>query len=110
MDAAYHRHDISDAMWALLEDHLPDAKAHGAAAHKAATPATIGSSSTSVSAGRRLIGDRRFGSLRTGAPWRDLPLDYSSWKNMHRRFCRRRNKGVWENCLSCQSKSPILKD
>lgn len=23
METSYHRHDISDAMWALLEPHLP---------------------------------------------------------------------------------------
>ena len=34
--------------------------------------------------------------LRTGAPWRDLPPDYGDWKNTHRRFCRWRDRGVWE--------------
>jgi hypothetical protein len=37
--------------------------------------------------------------LRTGAPWRDLPPDYGDWKNTHRRFCRWRDKGVWEKLL-----------
>jgi len=40
-----------------------------------------------------------FWILRTGAPWRDLPPDYGDWKNVHRRFCRWRDKGVWENVL-----------
>jgi hypothetical protein len=26
MEAAYHRHNISDAIWALLEEHLPGRK------------------------------------------------------------------------------------
>jgi transposase len=40
-----------------------------------------------------------FWILRTGAPWRDLPPDYGDWKNTHRRFCRWRDKGVWEALL-----------
>jgi hypothetical protein len=37
--------------------------------------------------------------LRTGPPWRDLPGDYGDWKNTHRRFCRWRDRGVWEALL-----------
>ena len=37
--------------------------------------------------------------LRTGAPWRDLPSSYGDWKNTQRRFCRWRDKGVWERLL-----------
>jgi len=37
--------------------------------------------------------------LRTGAPWWDLPADYGDWKNTHRRFCRWRDKGIWEMFL-----------
>ena len=37
--------------------------------------------------------------LRTGAPWRDLPPSDGDWKNTHRRFCRWRDKGVWEALL-----------
>ena len=40
-----------------------------------------------------------FWILRTGAPWRDLPPDYGDWKNTHRRFCRWRDKGIWESLL-----------
>ena len=34
-----------------------------------------------------------------GAPWRDLPEAYGNWKNVHRRFCRWRDKGIWEKIL-----------
>ncbi len=27
------------------------------------------------------------------------PPDYGHWKNVHRRFCRWRDKGVWEDLL-----------
>lgn len=37
--------------------------------------------------------------LRTDSPWRDLPPDYGDWKNTHRRFCRWRDKGIWEDLL-----------
>jgi transposase len=37
--------------------------------------------------------------FRTGAPWRDLPPDYGDWKNTHRRFCRWRDRGIWEQLL-----------
>ncbi len=40
-----------------------------------------------------------FWIIRTGAPWRDLPSDYGNWGNVHRRFIRWRNKGVWELLL-----------
>ena len=40
-----------------------------------------------------------FWILRTGAPWRDLPASYGDWKNTHRRFCRWRDRGLWESLL-----------
>jgi transposase len=40
-----------------------------------------------------------FWTLRTGAPWRDWPPDDGDWKNTHRRFCRWRDKGIWEALL-----------
>jgi transposase len=54
--------------------------------------------------GRRCAGQPPFLAavfwiLRTGAPWRDLPASYGDWKNTHRRFCRWRDRGVWERLL-----------
>ncbi len=37
--------------------------------------------------------------LRTGAPWRDLPERYGSWKTVYSRFSRWRDAGVWEQVL-----------
>ncbi len=83
MDATYHRHDISDHAWELLEPHLPGQKGQwGGIARD----------------NRRFI-NGVFWILRTGAPWRDLPPDYGSWNNTHRRFIRWRDKGIWENLL-----------
>ena len=44
--------------------------------------------------------------FRTGSPWRDLPPDYGDWKNTHRRFCRWRDKGIWEKLLEIVSGDP----
>ncbi|OKO96210.1 transposase [Xenorhabdus eapokensis] len=80
---AHRRHDISDRAWSLLEPHLPGRKgAWGRVAED----------------NRRFI-NGVFWILRTGAPWRDLHTDYGDWKNTHRRFCRWRDKGIWEKLL-----------
>ncbi|WP_387466826.1 IS5 family transposase [Photorhabdus sp. RM323S] len=80
---AHRRHDISDRVWHLLEPHLPGRQgAWGRVAYD-----------------NRLFINAVFWILRTGAPWRDLPPDYGDWKNTHRRFCRWRDKGVWEGLL-----------
>ena len=79
-DAPYHRHDIGDRSWDLIKDLLPGQRGQwGGVAEDS----------------RRFI-DAVFWVLGTGAPWRDLPPGYGGWKNAHRRFCRRRDKGVWE--------------
>jgi len=82
-EPAYRRHDIPDRVWGLLESSLPGRK--GAWGGKAKD--------------NRLFINAVFWILRTGAPWRDLPPDYGDWKNTHRRFCRWRDKGVWEALL-----------
>ncbi len=77
--AAYHRHDISDRAWQILEPRLPGG------------PGKVGRPAQN---NRRFI-NAVFWVLRTGAPWRDLPPDYGDWGNTHRRFIRWRNKNVW---------------
>ena len=47
------------------------------------------------------VNDRRvlngiFWVLRSGAPWRDLPERFGDWKNVHRRFSRWAEAGVWK--------------
>jgi transposase len=80
---AHRRHDLSDAAWRLLELHLPGRSGvWGGVAQD----------------NRRFI-NAVLWILRTGAPWRDLPPDYGDWKNTHRRFCRWRDKGIWEGLL-----------
>ena len=83
MDQGHRRHDISDRIWELLEPLLPG------------RPGSWGGKARD----NRLFINAVFWILRTGAPWRDLPPDYGDWKNTHRRFCRWRDKGIWEKLL-----------
>ena len=78
-----HRHDISDEFWSKLEPLLPGRK---------------GSWGGRAQDNRRFV-NAVFWILRTGAPWRDLPASYGGWKNTHRRFCRWRDKGIWEKLM-----------
>ena len=34
--------------------------------------------------------------LRSGAQWKDLPLEYDNWKSVHKRFIRWTRAGIWE--------------
>lgn len=80
----YHRHDVSDRVWAVLEPLLPGRKGCWGG----------------VAQDNRCFINAVMWILRTGAPWRDLPEDYGDWKNTHRRFCRWRDKGYWEKLLA----------
>ena len=83
MNASHRRHDISDEVWALLEPHLPGREGVWGG----------------IAKDNRVFINAVFWILRTGAPWRDLPPDLGDWKNVHRRFCRWRDKGLWETLL-----------
>jgi len=79
----HRRHDISDQAWNLLEPHLPG---------------QVGQWGGIAKDNRQFI-NAVFWILRTGSPWRDLPPDYGNWNTVQRRFCRWRDKGIWENLL-----------
>jgi len=87
---AHRRHDISDALWEKLEPNLPG---------------SAGSVGSPAKDNRSFI-NGVFWILRTGAPWRDLPSDYGDSKNIHRRFCRWRDRGVWERLLEMMIDEP----
>ena len=84
MSSEIHRHDISDKGWEKIKAHTIGEK---------------GRRGGNAKNTRQFI-NGVFWILRTGAPWRDLPTEYGHWKNVHRRFCRWRDKGIWENILS----------
>ena len=70
MNKEIHQHDISDSAWKKFKPH------------------TIGEKGTrggNVRYTRQFI-NGVFWILRTGAPRRELPVEYGHWKNFHRRF------------------------
>ena len=80
---AHRRHDIADRVWDKIKGYLPGRTGE---------------------VGRPAMDNRNFINavlwiLRSGSPWRDLPPDYGNWNNVHRRFCRWRDRGVWEQLL-----------
>ena len=87
---SHRRYDISDSVWVLIEPH------------------TIGNKGTWGGNARdtRLFINAVLWILRTGAPWRDLPPDYGSWNTVQRRFCRWRDKGIWEKMLEALIDDP----
>lgn len=81
--ADHHRDDLDDRVWARLEPRLPG---------------RVGEWGGIAEDNRRFV-NAVLWILRTGSPWRDLPPDFGGWKNTHRRFCRLRDRGVWEQLL-----------
>lgn len=86
----HDRHDISDRVWKKIADLLPGRKGCWGG----------------VAQDNRLFINTVLWWLRTGAPVRDIPPDYRSWKNIHRPFCRWRDKGIWENLLNVVISDP----
>ena len=86
----YQEHDISDAVWVLLEPILPGQRGQwGGIAED----------------NRRFINGVLW-IIRTGAPWRDLPADYGKWGTVHQRFIRWRRNGIWEKILEVLIQDP----
>lgn len=83
MVAAYHRYDISDKAWTLIEPH------------------TIGNKGTCGGNAKdsKLFINAVFWILRTGTPCGDIPPDYEHWNSVHCCFCCWRNKGIWQSIL-----------
>ncbi len=83
MPQVHHPYGISERVWKRLEPHLPGRE--GLWGGKARD--------------NRQFVTAVFWILQTGAPWRNLPSGHGDWKNTHRRFCRWRDKGIWEKLL-----------
>ncbi len=90
MSLAHRRHDISDELWNKIESNLPGQKGCWGG----------------IARDNRTFINAVMWIFRTGAPWRDLPPDYGNWKNIHRRFCRWRDNGIWENLLNIFINAP----
>ncbi len=71
---------ISDAMWQRISGQLP-----GKASDRGVTAKDT-----------RLFLEAVFWRVRTGSPWRDLPLGFGKWNSAFRRFRRWAADGVFE--------------
>ena len=78
-----HRGDLTDEQWSRLEALLPPQKP------KTGRPAK----------NHRLVLNGMLWILRTGAPWRDLPERYGSWRTVASRFYRWREAGTLQRIL-----------
>lgn len=76
------RHELTDARWDRLLPLLP-------------APARTGRPSKDL---RRAVAGI-YWILATGAPWRDLPERYGSWRTVYSRFKRWKDAGAWQAAL-----------
>jgi transposase len=78
------RHELTDDQWERLAPLLPPQR-----------PAT-----GRPARDHRTILNGILWILRTGAPWRDLPERYGSWKTVYSRFRRWQQTGIWDRLLT----------
>ena len=81
---------ISDDVWDRIASHLP-----GKASDCGVT-----------SADNRLFMESVLWRVRTGSPWRDLPVAFGNWNSAFRRFRRWAEKGVFEGLFEALSQEP----
>lgn len=74
------RFGLRDDQWERIEEQLPGRKGH------------VGVTAQD----NRLFVEAVLFRYRAGIPWRDLPERFGDWKNVHRRFSRWAQSGVWE--------------
>src|SRR5215218_11385723 len=77
------RHELSDDQWGRLAPLLPPERPHrGRPNHD-----------------HRRVVNGMLWRLTTGAPWRDLPERYGSWRTVYSRFRRWQRAGVFDRVL-----------
>ena len=75
------RYELSDQEWARIEPLLP--------------PERTGKQGRPAKNHRAMLNGIVW-LARSGAPWRDLPERYGSWKSVYTRFCAWRDSGLLE--------------
>ena len=81
---------LSDAAWAKVEPVLPGKKSDPGATGK----------------DNRLFLEAVLWRVRTGSPWRDLPVDFGNWNSIFVRFRRWAKAGVFERAFERLSDVP----
>ncbi|NEN82437.1 IS5 family transposase [Paenibacillus elgii] len=85
------RYEIHDEQWEIIKGVLPaERKKQGGRPAK----------------DNRTMLNAMLWIARTGAPWRDLPEYYGSWKSVYTRFRRWQMAGVWDQILEHVSIEP----
>ncbi|MCY9500600.1 IS5 family transposase, partial [Paenibacillus larvae] len=78
------RYEIRDDQWEKIKDLLPpERKPQGGR----------------IAKDNRMMLNAMLWVARSGAPWRDLPEHYGSWKTVYTRFRRWQMAGIWDEIL-----------
>jgi transposase len=80
---ATRRHELTEQQWQMIKSMVP--------------PETGGRGPRRSS--NRVMINAMLWVLHTGAPWRDVPKQYGSWKSVHTRFLRWSKRGIWKGLL-----------
>lgn len=78
------RYALRDDQWERLKDLLPGRRETAGVTAK----------------DNRLFVEAVLYRYRAGIAWRDLPERFGDWKNVHKRFSRWAQKGVWHNVFA----------
>lgn len=78
------RHEVTEEQWMAVEPLIPQLKARTG---RPARPA-------------RVMLNGMLWTLRTGAPWRDLPERFGPWQTVYDYFARWRREGVFDRILA----------
>ena len=88
-DTMNRRHNVTNEEWAIIEPLLAKQGRMGRPRKDA-----------------RTLVDAMLWIFKTGAPWRDLPDYYGSWKTVYNNFSRWRDTGIWEKILGSIKPDP----
>jgi transposase len=78
------RYGLRDDQWECIRHLLPGREGH------------VGV----TAADNRLFVEAVLYRYRAGIPWRDLPVRFGGWSNVHRRHSRWSKSGVWERIFA----------
>ena len=81
---------VTDSVWEKVASHLPGK----------ATDCGV------TAADNRLFLEAVLWRVRTGSPWRDLPVALGNWNSVFQRFRRWAKKGVFERLFELLSQEP----
>ena len=84
------RRELTDVQWVRITNLVPGKKGDRGLAGE----------------DNRLFVDAVLWTLRTGAPWRDLPPEFGHWNSVFVRFNRWSRKGVWESLFKALADDP----